>query len=434
MKDSGNPSAADSGQGTKEWVRQNWIWCLAYLLVLAFFLVRWLYHPGAGPQENGWDRFLAALASSLIVLWAVAFVHVFTTPLPLPPSAALDEATRQKRVDADDETKKWQRRNWMVFSYSFMLLSLLGVVFLFSAGWDQSRKTLGQADAPIAVFVGCSLSDEPKELACFPKVDNAKEADTKPPAAGAKPASTPPAAGSLAADVSKPRSAFVLNIGGHVMNRTACSGESPTEACQVRGGLLVPLYVIILALIGGSISLTRRLPEYQVRASSAYLPTEKEPKLSQHQMREYLVFQIVQFISAPLIAVLAYYLAAPDKTSTAVVLAFTAGFASEAILLMVRAMADKVSPGASSAPQFGTITGVLTHDGKAVAQAEVSIAAHPQLRTLTDDCGHYVLGNVPVGEHGLKIVKDTPKLELTETVRIERAQAVVTKNVVSKKP
>jgi hypothetical protein len=203
----------------------------------------------------------------------------------------------------------------------------------------------------------------------------------------------------------------------------------------VRGGLLVPLYVIILALIGGSISLTRRLPEYQVRASPEYLATEKEPRLSQHQLREYLVFQIVQYISAPLIAVLAYYLAEPDKTATAVVLGFTAGFASEAILLMVRAMAEKITPGTSgSAPQFGTISGVVTHDGIPVVKAEVSIATHPQLRTLTDDCGHYVLGNVPVGEHGLKIVKDAPKLELSETVRIDRPQAVVTRNVVSKKP
>ncbi|MBK9663858.1 MAG: hypothetical protein IPO71_13230 [Nitrosomonas sp.] len=37
--------------------------------------------------------------------------------------------------------------------------------------------------------------------------------------------------------------------------------DNKTTTCQVRDGLLVPLYFIILALMGGSISLTRRLPE-----------------------------------------------------------------------------------------------------------------------------------------------------------------------------
>ena len=35
---------------------------------------------------------------------------------------------------------------------------------------------------------------------------------------------------------------------------------------QINGGLVVPLYVVVLALFGGAISMTRRVPEYQRRA------------------------------------------------------------------------------------------------------------------------------------------------------------------------
>jgi hypothetical protein len=44
---------------------------------------------------------------------------------------------------------------------------------------------------------------------------------------------------------------------------------------EVSGGLVVPLYVIILSVMGGAINMTRRVPEYQERADVSL----DEPKL-----------------------------------------------------------------------------------------------------------------------------------------------------------
>ncbi|WP_295452429.1 hypothetical protein [uncultured Thiodictyon sp.] len=70
-------------------------------------------------------------------------------------------------------------------------------------------------------------------------------------------------------------------------------------------------------------------------------------------LRAYLVFQIVRFVSAPFIAVIAYYVIRPESTEGTVALAFAAGFASETVLLWVRAALNKVIP----APPTGALTG-----------------------------------------------------------------------------
>jgi hypothetical protein len=428
------------------WLKRNWLWAIAYFGVALYFVVQLFPHlvklfTNLKCPANLESSLGDALILPVFVLLAVAFVHIFTTPIPLPPAEHLTEDKKQEIIEENNKYKLQQRRQWMIFSYSFMLFSMLATFYVFGTGWKQN--TSGNVSAPIAVFLGCSESSEsdvPKELACFPKNKGAgtsskNPTDSKSPGSGGNSPPPPvPTAGvnPSAGDASKPRGAYVLNIGGHV---TECLGQQ--QMCRVSGGLLVPLYVIILALMGGSISLTRRLPEYQVRSGPEYVATEKDPKLTQHQFREYLVFQIVQFLSAPLIAVLAYYLITPDKLVTSVALAFTAGFASESILLMVRSVAEKITPTLTTEPKFGTVSGVVTVDGKPVDKAEVCLAAQSSVRTITDKSGHYVLSNVPVGEHGIKVVyqenAQQPKLEKSETVRIERAQEVVSKNVALEK-
>ena len=54
--------------------------------------------------------------------------------------------------------------------------------------------------------------------------------------------------------------------------------------------------------------------------------------------------QIMQVLSAPLIALTAYNLVAPGSLATSVVVGFSSGFASESILLMIRSLADELSP------------------------------------------------------------------------------------------
>jgi hypothetical protein len=148
---------------------------------------------------------------------------------------------------------------------------------------------------------------------------------------------------------------WVLNVGGVVEGPIA--GDKPTPQAagatqtpaqdnpeappliySIRGGLVVPLYIIILSLIGGAVSMTRRVPEYQRRAMSSQDP------LTNQEARESLVFQIMQVASAPLIAIVAYYIVNPTTTLEAVVLGFGSGFASEPILLMIRGLVEKLSP------------------------------------------------------------------------------------------
>ncbi len=137
-------------------------------------------------------------------------------------------------------------------------------------------------------------------------------------------------------------SQWVANLGG----RAEKNG-------LINGGLVVPLYVVVLALFGGAISMTRRVPEYQRRAMDSH------DVLTNAEARESLVFQIMQVFTAPLIAVTTYYIILPDTPLKSVVLGFGSGFASEPILLMIRALVDKLRPATSAPPPTAT-SGAVT--------------------------------------------------------------------------
>jgi len=127
---------------------------------------------------------------------------------------------------------------------------------------------------------------------------------------------------------------WVVNIGGSIEPPTNADGRS-----EITGGLVVPLFVVILALMGAAVSMTRRVPEYQRRIS----PGDPE-YLNYDQAREKLVFQIMQVASAPLIALTVYYTVNPDSRAGAIGLAFASGFSSETVLLLIRAGLEKLQP------------------------------------------------------------------------------------------
>ncbi len=146
---------------------------------------------------------------------------------------------------------------------------------------------------------------------------------------------------------------WIVNIGGKVIPEMGVYLEDwpedpsiralPNERYrddrwQVQGGLVVPLYVIVLALMGSAVSMTRRVPEYQRDAFGLH------ETLSNARARENLVFQIMQVFSAPLVVMTAYYLFAPESRASTVLLGFASGFASEPILLAIRGLADKLKP------------------------------------------------------------------------------------------
>ena len=133
---------------------------------------------------------------------------------------------------------------------------------------------------------------------------------------------------------------WVVNIGGTVASQQGTRDYRPV---QISGGLVVPLYAIVLALMGAAVSMTRRVPEFQRRIS----PGDPE-FMTYDQAREGLVFQIMQVASAPLIALTAYYLVDPSSRASTIVLSFASGFSSETVLLLIRAVLEKLRPAAGA--------------------------------------------------------------------------------------
>jgi hypothetical protein len=148
------------------------------------------------------------------------------------------------------------------------------------------------------------------------------------------------------------RNQWLVNIGGTLTaqpggcQRTTrdCALGSPSNRAYVSGGVVVPLPLVIIAMFGGAISLSRRIPEIQKQSEDGYVGTAAKPVLEKHEAREQLVFQIMQFVSAPLTAIAAHQIIEPETVTGAVALAFLAGFGSETILMMIRGMTDGLTP------------------------------------------------------------------------------------------
>ncbi|MDB5118673.1 MAG: hypothetical protein JWQ79_4165 [Mucilaginibacter sp.] len=121
-------------------------------------------------------------------------------------------------------------------------------------------------------------------------------------------------------------------------------GPVTLQTSIVQSGFVVPFYVVLLAFVGGAVSLARRIPEYQKRSGDGYEPTQKQPGLTALETREVVVFQIMQLVSAPFIAVVAFYAVSPSTMNSAIGLAFLSGFASELVLLQVRGVVEGLQP------------------------------------------------------------------------------------------
>jgi len=188
----------------------------------------------------------------------------------------------------------------------------------------------------------------------------------------------------------------------------AALGASDDGGFTVTGGLNIPLYLVILSLIGGAISLTRRIPEYQKRSERSYTPVGEAHALTPAMLREYLVFQIVQFVSAPLIAVVAYYVLQPSSTAAAVSLAFASGFASETVLLWVRAVVEKLEPVRPLGLGSGSVVGLVTDETrKPLARVIATVVGAPALTAETKEDGVFILNGVPAGDWAVQVADQT---------------------------
>lgn len=432
----------------RSWIKANPLWATAHFLNSVIAIGAFSFGAGSGIP-----------IISVVIFMCIIFVQIYTEAVQSIP-IEVDQKERERLEGIRSE----QRNQWMIFAYGFMLISLLLTIYPFinslsEPDLDKYLKTL--REKPIAVFIGCSLDSKAENLRCEPEDKtanvggNGKTTDTKSDSASEgeendKEKTTTQSEGSKNDHAQQNSSAvfgyaWIINIGGYIKE---CKQDSNRDygksvTCEVKDGLLIPLYFIIMALMGGSISLTRRLPELQKQAGLEHIATARQPKLSQYEFREYLIFQMVQFISAPFLAILAYYLIEPSNTTNAVVLAFTAGFASETILLMVRSVANKITPETYTMSQYGAIAGIIEveneDDRKKILndrkKMEVFLTELPhQAHAIVDEQWLYTLTNVPVGEHSISIkFIDGEKIIKKDIVKVTHAQAIAKKNIIISK-
>jgi len=211
----------------------------------------------------------------------------------------------------------------ITYCYLFIVFSLSASVLPFIAlpliptSYDSMTKS------PIGIVAGCSVAPHVVDKS-LPEADQkaTQKADER---------SVP---NELRCDTNTDQ--WVVNIGGTIPRDPS---NRDYRSVEVSGGLVVPLYAVVLSLMGAAVSMTRRVPEYQKRLS----PGDPE-HINFDQARERLVFQIMQVVSAPLIVITAYYLVDPESRASTIVLSFASGFSSETVLLLIRAILEKMQP------------------------------------------------------------------------------------------
>jgi len=209
--------------------------------------------------------------------------------------------------------------------------------------------------------------DEKSQKAALEE-DNAVAANKALKEAQASPASAP-AAASAASSAAQARQRADAAWDTARATCSAHGTEDPKRPfVEVTGGVAVPLFVVVLALIGGAVSISRRIPEIQRRNDRGYVPTADEPAMPAFRVREAVVFQIMQLVSAPFLAIATLQVIEPNNLASASTLAFATGFFSETILYMIRGMVNGLKPELS----------------KVAGSALVNLVGQLQWRTGTD--------------------------------------------------
>ena len=132
----------------------------------------------------------------------------------------------------------------------------------------------------------------------------------------------------------------------------------------VRGGLAVPFYVIILAMLGAGINMTKKVPDIQKTYNCSVLPRLREqgridPKQAAviSEIRKELIDNYMGLISAPFLAIAVYYLLQVAATNVAepviVVVSFATGFISHKIITAITAFASKTIRGGEKEGESG---------------------------------------------------------------------------------
>ena len=181
---------------------------------------------------------------------------------------------------------------------------------------------------------------------------------------------------------------------------------------EVFGGVAVPLFVVVLALIGGAVSISRRIPEIQRRSDPHYVSTEKEPFMPPYRVRESVVFQIMQLVSAPFLAIATLQVIEPNNLASASTLAFATGFFSETILYMIRGVVEGLKPEVTKVPGpvMSNLVGQLVWQNPAepgdFAEVRVELQSKRPVEwrnVPVDSKGEFVINGVTAGRYRLVI-------------------------------
>lgn len=349
-----------------------WIQAMPWVALVAVSLV-----AVASVYDLSSDRHWTLLAlMGLACAMVVWFVRAFTY------ASAADGAPANGARDAIFQ------RQIFIYAYAFTFISFVVVLVPARNLLDPSNA----ARSPLTMFYGCyKYAADAHEEGPIPRCDGT--------GAGAD------------ADADANSYALLLAVGG-VAAQTVKDGKDEPYY-RVRGGLVMPLYVVIIALLGGAISLSRRIPEIQKRANPSYPGTGTQTRLLPYEAREQVVFQIMQLVSAPFIAICSFHIVHPTGTASAVALAFASGFASEAILLLIRGAVEKIKPDTPQtvASEVAKLSGIVVDDsGKPAPDARVVVstatdASGQGLESTSGANGRFVFAAVPKDEQQLVATK-----------------------------
>jgi hypothetical protein len=316
--------------------------------------------PGIAGHDFTWLPFAAksALAAAFLAL-AAWFLHAFTQ---------CDERTIDEKAQADRDNRQ---ASMFRFAYLFSLFSFALLVLPFTA---MLRTHESPPDAgPIRLLRACVQPSAPPASGVTSPVDLCPDPMPK----GLVNYPWLVAVGGVVAQE--------CGKGGfHCSAHSQATTETRTPLYSVTGGFVVPFYVVVFSFVGGVVNLTRRVPEYQKRSSCHFEGTATESVVTLLEAREFVVFQIMQLLSAPFVAMVAYYAVEPKSIASAVGLAFVSGFSTEAVLLLIRGMVNGLKPegatktAAASGSSATARLHVLVKRGDAtVAKAKVEVRRLP---------------------------------------------------------
>lgn len=266
------------------------LWWIGIVVVTGVTLYLFL---GWRAQMREASMVMAAMcvgAVVLVVLVGVHFVHCFTRDLPSPK-----------------ETLSRELRSIFVYAYVFQVLA----IGFSLAPFVVTTESLSSRNSWAGVEYGCSHAEEGYGSELTRCTNESGDGQ------------------------------WLVHVGGRLVSLEARTNGKDGARAEFGRGLVIPLYVVVLAIIGGAVGMTRRLPEIQRRA--AYSVQRKgDDAISPIMAREMVVFQIMQILAAPLIAIVAFSVFEPDTVAAAVLVGFASGFASEAILMKLRQASEAI--------------------------------------------------------------------------------------------